>query len=248
MGGWHKLFVGTLFTLFAAVAILAAALAWRLSLGPIPLPSLNQRFEEALSGIAPGLVAHVEHTEIAWVHHLPDLRVVGVKLERRDGKLLMSVPSLGVRPSLRAFAHGRLAVERLRVEGVHVSLVRDESGSVLLGSGDGGEVPLDVSGLGSGGDGSDAMFLKRIRIRDTDIRLEDRAGGGRWRLDDARLDITRSGGEFQLDTAARLHMTSTSSTIVRVLDLPFSATGVVQVGPDATIGDATFQINAPRAL
>ena len=244
MGGWRKLFVGTLFTLFAAVAILASALAWRLSLGPIPLPSLTQRFEEALSSIAPGLVAHVEHTEIAWLHHLPELRVVGVKLERRDGKLLISVPSLGVRPSLRAFAHGRLAVERLRVEGVHVSLVRDESGSLLLGSGDGGEVPLDVSALGSTGDGSDAVFLKRIRIRDTDIRLEDRAAGGRWRLDDARLDITPSGGGFELDAAARLHMTSTSSTIVRVVDLPFSAKGGVQVGQDAAIGDATFQIKA----
>src|SRR5438067_2480540 len=188
MAPWRRLLVATLLTVLAAIAILAAGLAWRLSLGPIPLPSFDRRLEAALSGIAPGLTARVEHTEIAWLRHLPELRVLGVKLEQRGGKLLLSVPSLGIRPSLRALAHGQLAVERVTVTGVHVSLVRDESGGLLLGSGEGAEVPLDLSDFGGADGGGNARYFKRLRIRDADIRLDDRSAKVRWRVDDSRVE------------------------------------------------------------
>jgi len=243
MRSLRRVLVGVLVTLFTAATLAGAVLAWRLRQGPIPLPSLDRRLEQALSGIAPNLKTQIDHSEIAWLRHLPELRVLGVKLERKDGKLLLSVPSLGIRPSLRAFLHGQLAVERVTVSGVQVALVRDANGGLLLGWGQGSEVPLDLSSfIGSGDEGSGAQYLKRIRVIDTDIRLEDRSVGGRWRADDLRLEVRRTWSGFTVAANTRLRVDAPHSPIFRVIDVPFSANALVTKGANGGFGDATFDV------
>ena len=106
---WRHILVGTVFGLVAAVALAAVALAWRLNQGPIPLTFLDPRVEATLSGLLPGVTARVEHTELGWAGHLPELRVIGVTLVHGE-EPVASFPSLGILPSLRALARGRFAV------------------------------------------------------------------------------------------------------------------------------------------
>jgi Protein of unknown function/AsmA-like C-terminal region len=242
--------LGMFIGLLCAVSVAAVALGLRLRQGPIELPWLDRRFEEALSGLAPGLRAEIEHAELAWLHHLPELRVVGVKIERQDRKLLMSVPALGVRPSLRAFVHARLAVERLNVTGVRIALVRDAGGRLLLGSG--GEhaeqAPVDLSALLAGqGDGGDtATYLKRIHVRDTDVRLEERASGGTWRVEGAEIDVRRAGKVFRVDGNARLRMDNSNASVVRALALPLSGQARIDLADDGGVRDIAFDFQSPE--
>src|SRR5205823_13295948 len=123
---WRKILVATVVGFVTAVALAAIALAWRLGEGPIPLWFLDSRIEAALSGLLPDVTARVGHTELGWAGHLPELRVTGVTFFH-GGEPVASFPSLGVLPSLRAFARGRLAAHRVSLSGVQLTLVRDRN-------------------------------------------------------------------------------------------------------------------------
>src|SRR5262249_45086251 len=155
--------------------VAVGAFAWRLAQGPILLPQLTQRIEQALSALSPDLVTHVSQTEIAWVVHLPELRVVDVRIARRTGEPIASFPVLAVRPSLRALAHREVAVQRIEIVGASLSLVRDEQGRVLLASMDkrasASESSIDLSTLFAteSEGGSATKYLRRVLLRDASL-------------------------------------------------------------------------------
>ena len=134
---------------------------------------MRDRIRLRLARIAPGIAAHVERTEIAWLHHLPEIRVLGVEA-RHGAVMLVSLPELSIRPSLRALAHGRFAVERVNVAGVQLSLSRGQDGKVLLGTANRpAQMPIDLSALlpAPSNDG-DARYFKRFRVSDSTLRLK----------------------------------------------------------------------------
>jgi len=192
---------------FAVVLTAAAALAWRLSKGPIPLPALSERIERGLSELSPDLVAKVSQTELAWAGDLPELRVVDVKVARRTGEPIAVLPSLAVRPSLRALAHGWLAARRIEVSGINLSLVRDTDGRLLLGAIDGKTklaTPIDVPSFFAteSAGGSAARFLKRVIVHDSRLVFEDQLAGGGVRIDDVQAELVRHGTQFEVDVDA----------------------------------------------
>ena len=133
MAAWRRHLLAEALTLLGAVVLITAAIAWRLGQGPIDLSFLNTQIEQQLSAIAPGIAAHIQRTEIAWLHHLPEIRVLGAEV-RRDGAVLLSLPQLGIRPSLRALVRANFAVERVNIAGVQLSLSRGPDGKILLGT------------------------------------------------------------------------------------------------------------------
>ncbi|HSD10726.1 MAG TPA: hypothetical protein VLF14_07065, partial [Candidatus Binatia bacterium] len=246
---WRHIVGGTAFALVAAAALAAGALAWRLGEGPIPLAFLDPRVEATLSGLLPGVTAHVEHTELGWAAHLPELRVIGVTLVHGD-RQVASFPSLGILPSLRALARGRFALHRVSLSGARLTFVRDAEGRLKLGAdgAGGGEQTIDLSALlafGSNGE-SAARFLRRIRIQDAVVSLDDRSAGNLWRGNDADVHIKFADQGFTVEVAAALSVASPASRIVRELVLPMVATaslarrekdGVASVAFEANVND-----------
>ncbi len=231
---WRKILVATVLGLVMAVALAAGALAWRLSEGPIPLRFLDSRIEAALSGVLPDVTARVEHTELRWARHLPELRVTGVTLIH-GGEPVASFPSLGVLPSLRALARGRFAVQRVSLSGVRVALVRDRDGQLKLGTdraAGGGERTADLSALLAfgGKQPSATNFLRRIRLRNAALSLEDRSAGSLWRADDADVDVKFDDQDVAVGVTMTLSITSPASGIVRDLTLPLVASAKLSSG------------------
>ncbi len=245
---WKHILVETVFGLVAAVALAAVALAWRLSQGPIPLAFLDPRVEAALSGLLPGVTAHVERTELGWAAHLPELRVIGVTLVHGD-QPVASFPSLGILPSLRALALGRFAVHRVSLSGVRLTLVRDAKGRLMLGAdraaGAGGQT-IDLSALlAFGGNGDSATrFLRRIQIQDAVVSLDDRSTGSLWRADDADVHIKFADQGFTVDVAATLSVASPASGIVRELELPLVATAELARRENDGVATVAFEASA----
>ena len=245
---WKHILVETVFGLVAAGALAAGALAWRLSQGPIPLAFLDPRVEAALSGLLPGVTAHVERTELGWAGHLPELRVIGATLVHGD-RQVASFPSLGILPSLRALARGRFALHRVSLSGARLTLVRDGDGQLKLGvdraAGGGGQT-VDLSALlaSGGNDDSATRFLRRVRIRDAAVSLDDRSAGSLWRADDANLDIKFVDRGFAVRVAATLSMASPASGVVRELVLPLVATAKLSSGENDGVASVAFEANA----
>jgi hypothetical protein len=224
---WRKILAASVLGLVTAVALAAIALAWRLSEGPIPLWFLDSRIAAGLSGVLPEVTARVEHTELRWARHLPELRVTGVTL-LHGGEPLASFPSLGILPSLRALARGRFAVHRVSLSGVRVALVRDRDGQLKLGmdrAAGGGERTVDLSALLAFGDnqGSATKFLRRVRIRDAALSLDDRSAGTLWRADDADINVEFDDQAIVVGVVTTLSSKSTASGVVRDLMLPLVA-------------------------
>jgi Protein of unknown function/AsmA-like C-terminal region len=242
---WRKILAATVLGLVTAVALAAMALAWRLSEGPIPLWFLDSRIAAALSGVLPEVTARVEHTELRWARHLPELRVTGVTL-LHDGETLASFPSLGILPSLRALARGQFAVHRVSLSGVRVALVRDRDGQLKLGTdraAGGGERTVDLSALLAfgGNQGSATKFLRRIRIRHAVLSLDDRAAGTLWRADDADINV-KFDQDIVVGVATTLSGTSPASGVVRDLTLPLVASAKVSSGESD--GAVDFEVSA----
>ncbi len=230
-------------TMLGAIALLTVAIAWRLRQGPIDLSFLNSQIEEQLSAIAPGIATHVERTEIAWLHHLPEIRVVGV--QARHGRVvLLSLPEISIRPSLRALAHGSFAVERVNVSGVQLSLLRGQDGKILLGTANHpADVPIDLSALlpAPASDG-DTRYFKRVRVRDSALRFEDVGSASRWTVEGIRFEMIREIDRFDGTFDARVVLESPKAVAIHGLELPVSMTTRLQIGQDGAFGGVRFHV------
>jgi len=243
MTAWRRHLLAEALTLLGAVVLIAAGIAWRLRQGPIDLSFLNAQIEEQLSAIAPGIATHVQRTEIAWLHHLPEIRVVGVEA-RHGSTTLLSLPQISVRPSLRALARGSFAVERVNVSGVQLSLLRGQDGKILLGTANHpADVPIDLSALlpAPSSDG-DARYFKRVRVSDSALRFEDVGSASRWTVDGIRFEMTREIDHFDGTFDARLVLESPKAVAIHGFELPVSMTTRLQIGQDGAFGGVRFHV------
>jgi hypothetical protein len=230
-------------TLLGAIVLIAAGIAWRLSRGPIDLSFLNAQIEQQLSAIAPGIAAQVQRTEIAWLHHLPEIRVVGVEA-RHGAAVLLSLPQISIRPSLRALAHGSFAVERVNVAGVQLLLSRGQDGKILLGTANHpAEIPIDLSAfLPAPASDGDARYFKRVRVRNSALRFEDVGSATRWTIEGIHLEMIREVDAFDGTLDARVALESSKGVAIQGLDLPVSMTARLQLGEDGAFGGVRFHV------
>jgi hypothetical protein len=251
LGSWKHILGAAVLLLLAALAIATAALALRLTQGPIPLAFLTPRIEVALSDLLPDVTAHVERTELGWAAHLPELRVIGVTLVHGDHPVA-SFPSVGILPSLRALARGQFTIHRVSLSGVRVALVRDAEGQLKLGTnraaGSGGQTAdlseLSAAVLASGEDTDSAMkFLRRIQISDATVSFDDRLAGNLWRADDADLYVKFVRGGFTLRGAATLSVANPSSGVIRELVLPLTVTADLTGREGDGVAAVAFEAN-----
>lgn len=223
----HRLLhAAQLLALLAVVGL--AALAWRLDQGPLVLPRLAEELAaQANRHIAP-LRLEIGEAALVWqgFRHGADrpleIRASDLAVYAVDGRRVALVPQVNLSLSLRALAGGRIAPRSLLVQGASVRALRREDGSLAVDFSGGGSPeptagappgrPADFAWLlralaqppGEVAEGQAGLLsqVRRLRLRDIDVVVQDQALGLRWRAHKLELDLTRQGEGGVEGTAA----------------------------------------------
>lgn len=197
-----RLFFEILGTLAALLLVGAGLLLWRLSAGPIAVPFVTPILEAALAADDSGYDVDVGETWLDWsgLNQSMELRIVGTVVRDRQGKELVSIPLAWLRLSARRLLVGEVQPEAVRIEGLHLRLVRDAAGDIRLQESDANDAPLAEGGilgflLGelSGPPDPDKMLglLSRVTLTGTRIDVEDALTGLSASLVGAQAEASR---------------------------------------------------------
>jgi hypothetical protein len=131
-----------LVTLAITLALLGgagiAALAWRLSEGPVDLPWLAMRLEAAANANGGPTRLAIGSVALTWegfrlgVDRPLDLRVTNVTVSDQTGRQRMDIPRAEVSLSLRALLRGRIEPRGVEMDGPRLTLLRAADGKLSL--------------------------------------------------------------------------------------------------------------------
>ncbi|MCH7486055.1 MAG: hypothetical protein IIC04_03625 [Proteobacteria bacterium] len=194
MGRAFRIMIQLLAGLGAALVIVLAVLAWRLSEGPVSLAFLTPYIERALEGEQGRFRIRLDDTILAWAgwERTLDIRVLNVRAIGPDLATIASVPEMSLSFSVQALMRGRLAPKRIELFRPTLNLIRREDGSFGVG-GDGDLFQRMLANLSASPEASEALsYLTRLSIIDGDLSVDDRRLGMTWRAPNARVDLERA--------------------------------------------------------
>ena len=193
MGRALRFLIQLLAGLGAALVIVLAVLAWRLSEGPVSLAFLTPSIERALEGEQGRYRIRLDDTILAWAgwKRTLDIRVLNVRAIGPDQAAIASVPEMSLSFSVQALMGGRLAPKSIELFRPTLKLIRHEDGSVGVG-GDGDLFQRMLDNLSASPVASEALsYLTRLSIIDGDLSVDDRRLAMTWRAPNARVDLER---------------------------------------------------------
>jgi hypothetical protein len=184
-------------------------LAWRLAAGPVDVTWLAER-------LAPSLVGGGAHLTVGAAYLVwegfregqqpVDIRVREARLTDAQGGVVAVVPAARVTLAPGSLVHGRILPRTIAVTGARLNIARDASGAVRLelGGNPAQAAPGRVAGGGAGelvrelvraprpGDLLPwAGQLRRIRVQDAQVTVDDAQLGTRWTSPIADLLLQR---------------------------------------------------------
>ena len=223
----HRVF--TLLLLLAlGAATLAGALAWRLSQGPVDLPWLAARMQEAANAESGPVQMVIGHASLAWegfrlgVDRPLDIRLRDISIS--DPSLGQSVvlPQVDVSLALGGLMLGRIQPRALDIEGARLVLLRTQAGEVRLDF-----APLEEAGadapaqpetsvltrlmaelarppaaLGNRDGLGHLSQLRRVRLLNSTFLLVDRQLAVVWRAEAPEIDLRRQAHGGMLGSAS----------------------------------------------
>ncbi|MEO3433772.1 AsmA-like C-terminal region-containing protein [Inquilinus sp. CAU 1745] len=191
--------------LMAGFVILAVILAWRLSQGPVEVDFLTPYLEDFLDDGA--VEVTVGGTSLRWDGVESPVRLVAsdVTLYGDDGQPIARVPEISVAVSAHSLLRRQVVLRSLTVVEPTLRAERAEDGSFRLGlddlddaSGSGArEVVADVIAALRGDPGYEdhpLAGLRRVRVEDATIVLDDRMLDVEWTAPRADLELERVPG------------------------------------------------------
>ena len=203
--------------MLAGVAL--AVLSWRLASGPLDLPWLVPRLEDAANGADPSALRwSIGTAALAWegfsagVDRPLDIKLTDVGATTTDGQAFLRVPQVLVSLSIRQLLLGRVVPRAVELRGASLRVIRAADGQLVIDLGDvttggqagaaDGEPALTVAAilaelarpLGSDLIHGEAPLgqLERVRVRDAALVLVDRRMGTEWRVPAVMFDLRRS--------------------------------------------------------
>ncbi len=190
----------------------AGLLVIRLAQGPLDINWLAQRITENAS--TADIAVTIRGAALTWeglhagADSPLDLVLRGVRVRRASGPDLLVVPRAAVSLDVLPLLHGRVAFHTIVLDRVRLSLQRAADGSLLdMGAPDDANSDTSAGDLVAllqhaltappyaSTDRSQALWsnLRRVRLRDSAIAVDDRKIGLSWSVPDLQIDLTRAG-------------------------------------------------------
>ncbi len=231
----------------AVTATLLAVLAWQLSSGPLSLSLLNQMIEDAAAPSLQGGELAIEDTVLIWSAEDRELslRLRDVRLTGADGNEVARVPELAFELSLPALLRGTLAPSAVDLFGVRATVLRRPGTGITLAlagaessepeSEEGSLIGPMLEALVSDGDRSSPLgYLRRLGIRNADLRFVDEVNGLNFDAPEANLVIYRGDGGLAGVLHAKFAIGDTLATLEMNGELP---TGADEANIEARVAD-----------
>ncbi|MEO0391843.1 MAG: AsmA-like C-terminal domain-containing protein [Pseudomonadota bacterium] len=114
--------------------ILALALTWRLSSGPLAIDFLTEEIEHALSAAAAPMEVELGAITILWDEREKGLRLAGqsVRLRGETGRLIASFPRVDISLAIPSLLRGQFVVTEATLQQPLIRLTRDQSGRIAI--------------------------------------------------------------------------------------------------------------------
>ena len=198
------------------IMLLAGIAGWHLAQGPVPLDFLTPHFVRALNGQGSPFRVTIDKTNLAWAgwDRTLDIRVVGVRAVAEDGRVVANVPVMSVSVSVKGLLRGIVAPTGIDVIGATMRLGREESGAFTMALGDSGNQNeeanqevinrLILAVQSAPEPDRPVTYLRRIRILDARLIIDDRLTGVVWGAPQADVVLVKEDGELHGNFFAKL--------------------------------------------
>jgi len=202
-------------TLVAGLVIVAGFTAYRFSEGrPFHLQFLVPYIERALA--PPGGEFHIKLDDlvIAWTggERLIGLRATHVRALAKDGRVLASVPQIGINLSLRGLLRGLVAPTDIEIYNPQLHLRRNKEGHFqFLTAGDAREgqpttfIPAALEGLMGTPNLNTALgYLRRAHLVGGTLDFDDQRTGLEWHAPQIDIELLRDRQGMRGNMSARI--------------------------------------------
>ncbi|MBL8659001.1 MAG: hypothetical protein JNM75_04510 [Rhodospirillales bacterium] len=207
----HTLFYLLMGVLVAAVLV-GAAVAWRLSQGPVSLSWAVPTLEFLINRATPNLHVEIADLVVSWTDWAEglDVRFLNVAASTPDGAPIAHVPELSVALSSDALRDFRLAPTEIHLYRPLVNLIRRKDGTLefALAEGEGSATPFSAfvqSALATPRDPADPLsYLDVVTITNGRIVYRDRQLDAVWAGRLAKGQLVRAARSMSLDARVAL--------------------------------------------
>lgn len=219
--------LGVVLGLCLLLLLLAGALVWRLSLGPIEVPQLARLIEERAIPPDGPLRLEVGSAAVMWAgwqegRLMPvNLRLSRVRLQDREGTAHLDLPDTALSLSLPWLLRGEVAPRVLELRNPVLRIRRDAEGRIAFDmrredepAAEAAPEPPQAPGAAEAllremmrpsTDDTPLGALTRLRILGGRLAVQDEALGLSWALQDPALDLRRMpGGGIAFQAGGRL--------------------------------------------
>lgn len=215
--GTPRLLLRALMILLITVTLAVAYGAWRISQGPWRVRALSPVISRALSDADAKRKVTVGETVITWRPEERSLvvEVHDVRAIDSDDHVTATVATAMVRLSTRALLRGELAISQIALVQPTLHLVREESGDISFGIGEGEATANGTTELVdqpvlkmiaaptvAAGHG---RYLRSMRVIDGHLIVDDRHAQIQWDVPRITVDLNREaqgiGGEASMEIA-----------------------------------------------
>jgi Protein of unknown function/AsmA-like C-terminal region len=221
----------------AATVVFAVALIVRLMIGPISLGPFTGQLRSSLAGALPGLAVRFDDAALKWSRDEGRLNLVifGARVFDENQRIIAQAPEAEVGLAVGPFLRGKVAVHRIALVGVQLTLVHGKDGVLRLGTG-GDNAQSDVlqrirDAIAKSGPGTHT--LDSFAVDKARLAFLDQETGVFVVAPEASLQVARGNGSpgspkgsLKATVDARIEISGTPAHIEAVLNLPASGTDV----------------------
>ena len=210
----------------AALAVVFAVSAWRLSAGPISLAFLTPYMQDALRQTDSPIQIEFSDTILTWAgwDRALDIRILDVRAVGAEGEVSTAAPEISISLSMPALWSGMIAPTALEIIEPSVRLVRNADGSFEFGLGDvdrrkifddeSGTVDQLFADLLAPPNPSRAMgYLERISVIRGSLAVIDYSLGMAWTAPLATINITRNDSGIGIDADLMVDIAGRASEV-----------------------------------